>query len=249
MQSSKMFISSYRFQLITTVAVILSLIILLLFSTFFLRVQQINCVIEPNTICLDELVDELSFLSGEFLLFNNIDERVSNSNIITQQYRVLKVKKDIFGSVTVHLKPQDILYSLKMNGVRHVVTSQGSMIPSGSDVIPTTLSDCTVELPEQLKMTTELKVDQGLHDKITLLIQGLNNRMMRCATIRPVDQNTWLITLKSSDEKQIVINPADSDVNLDRLSVVLSAPIESEESIANIYLDVRFSMPVLRKTL
>lgn len=245
------------FQILTAFSITLGLLVIIGIGAFWLTIKNVTCVIKTDQACPIDVMTKLQTLQGKRLLFTTEIQSVVESEFIAQRYEVLEVSKSFFGDITISLNTLEAAYTLVIGDTFYSVSSQGSMVVSVNNEKKDSSNGCTVVLakvessaPDHFKQSTmlnQLVVDQQLHDKIILLMQALRTRKLQCDEIKPIDQNAWLLVLPTN--KMAVINPTEIDSNLDRLVLVLTGSLSKEIDQTDNYLDVRFAMPVLRKTL
>ncbi len=250
-------IPQLRFQMLTSFSIILGVIILFGLATTLLTPQNISCRINSQADCPTEVQADLLLIVESRLLFNDIQKQIFALNSIKSRYEIVKLSKNVWGDITIVLNPLATAYSLKTNNALYNVTYEGTVLPTlePPDTILqnscilyfTNDNDLAQFVSEQTPLLSENQINQEVHEQMTAIIESLKSRQLKCLKIQPVNEQTWVIWLSTVD--QIVINPAEIDSNLNRLSILLNSTLLTEERPANSYLDLRFSLPVLRNSL
>lgn len=245
------------FHLTSSLAVVLAVIILLALASNLLPVRQVTCQLTSLANCPEDVESELRSLHGSHLLFSNLTQEAQSLTSVIQRYKVQAITKTLLGEVNLMLQPIDPLYLAKLSTDQYLVTELGGLIPLTDTTRQYISNYCTIILSsnenpglgpfEQNEMLSNQQIQSDLHSQVKLFLTALEVRQLQCRELSLIDQYTWVLSLPSID--RVVIDPTELETNLDRLVLLVDSSILSEELHANSYLDVRFSLPVLRKSL
>lgn len=246
-----------KFQIVTTFSIILGVLLLFGLATNLLTPQNISCRIDSQAECPKEVQTDLSFIMDNQLLFSDLQNQIEELNSIKGRYEIVKLSKNLWGEIVIVLKPLATAYSLITNTTVYAVTSDGALLPSADTPDRITNQICALsfsqdtalgkKFSEQTPLFSDNQINQDLHSQMLTILNSLQSRQLQCLKIQPIDQQTWVIWLPTVD--QIVVNPAELDSNLNRLSLLLHSTLLSEQRPANSFLDLRFALPVLRNSL
>lgn len=245
------------FHLTSSLTVVLAVIILLVLASNFLQVRQVACQLTNHASCPGDVESELQSLHGSRLLFSNLTQEIQSLASVNQRFTIQEITKTLSGDVSLMLQPINPLYLVKLSTDQFYVTESGGLIPltdstaqNASNYCAVTLSlneDIRLDSINQNEMLSDKQIQPDQHNQFKLLLAALDVRKLRCRELKLIDQHTWVLSLASID--QVVIDPTELETNLDRLVLLVDSSVISEELRANSYLDVRFSLPVLRKSL
>lgn len=245
------------FQLTSSLAVVLAVIILLVLASDLMRVRLVTCQLANNSNCPADVESELQSLQNSRLLFSNLTQKVQALTSVSQRFKVRTIAKNFLGEVSLVLQPINPIYLATINSDQYLVTELGGLIPQtnvstqGMDnycnIIFSQNSDINPDSFNQATMLSTKEISSELHDQLKLLLEALEVRQLQCRELRLMNQHAWVLSLPSVD--RVVIDPIELEANLDRLVLLAGTSILSEKLQADSYLDVRFSLPVLRKSL
>lgn len=245
------------FQLTSSLAVVLAVMLLLVLASNLLQIRHVTCQLTNLSGCPADVESELQSLPSSRLLFSNLTQKVQALTSVSQRFKVQAITKTLLGEVKIVLHPIDPVYLVKFATDQYFVTELGSLIPL-TDISTQDISNyCTIVFSlnennsfdpfNQNEMLSNKQIQFDLHDQLRLLLDALEVRQLQCQEVRLIDQHAWVLALPSID--RVVIDPTELEANLDRLVLLAGSSILSEKLQADSYLDVRFSLPVLRKSL
>jgi cell division septal protein FtsQ len=224
------------------IAVALSVVILGS-AWWFARVSTIYCYIQYAN-CSPELVVHLKELQGKRLLLQDFEAAVSERISSNPDVTLANIQKTFPDTLIITLHPQKVAYVFK-----ELASNQSLIITSAGTVVMTDLrADWPVYwiTPSMMsEVQQDLNLEINLHQQLQLVLTSLPATGWEIQAISLPDWQT--VQLELANQLTVLLPLAQSETELSRVKDLLKG-ISPDQLTQIEEIDVRYKLPVLRKT-
>lgn len=217
--------------------------ILIIFASigwYFSTVRTIVCTIAA-TECPDEITAQLSQLMGKRLIGVNLLTQAEQA-LAAEPLDIIAFKKKLPSTVHIQLSRIPYTFNLKQNDTFYAVSSKGKLYATAA--VPSLLSiQTTVPLSELLVADNQLQ--PHLHQAFQSLAEAAPT-LTTLKIIELLDKNTLVFTMNST--VRVLLSTQKVSESLPALKYILEAPEYQKLQKEYTEIDLRFKLPVLRKT-
>lgn len=216
------------------------LIIFASIGWYFSTVRTIVCTI-ANTECPPEVSAQLAQLMGQRLI--GIDLLTQAEQVLAAEpLDIVGFKKKLPNTLQIQLSRIPYAYVLKQNETLHAVSTDGKLY--SLSVVPNILTIETVRPISEL-IDAKNQLQTHLHQAL----QSLTEKAPTFTTVKKIellDNDTLLFTMNNT--VRVLLSTQKVNESLTALKYILEAPEYQKLQKEYTEIDLRFKLPVLRKT-
>ncbi len=209
---------------------------------YFARVKTIICTVDSQP-CSEEVSAQLRSIHGQQIV--GVDVQTAAKKALSEQpVTVLSLKKRLPSTVYIMLQSQPFQYAVASAETVRPVTTVGTLytVPA-----PTKLVQIAVT-PDVLQsaLQEEKHLQPEIHTALTATAAYVQSLDEKPARIELLDTTSIRITMKSG--AKILLPVAKNAESLVQLGMILTAPEYARLQSEYTEIDLRFKLPVLRKS-
>ncbi|MBU0978289.1 MAG: hypothetical protein ABIJ03_02165 [Patescibacteria group bacterium] len=200
-----------------------------------LAVGQIECSLSSGEACSNQTLVTLNQIKGQPLLFNNLEQKI-NQLEFTHPVQAQVVSKRLPQTLTLKLTQEPGLY--QVNQSDYLITQSGFVFQSSTQMaVP-------VDLPQTI--FDQRILDMSVHQSLVKLINSLDRHQIQPEAIGW--QSSEEIILKLTNGLEAIVNSDGVETSGEKLDLILNSEVLDNLNFNQTQLDLRFKLPVLRKT-
>lgn len=216
------------------------LIILAGIGWYFSSVRTIVCTIATLN-CPPEVAAQLSQLMGQRLIGINLQAQAEQV-LASEPLDIVGFKKKLPNTLLIQLNHIPYTYILKQNETLYAISAEGKLY--SPSVFPTIFTIETVR-----PLSEMLSADNQLQPQLHQALQSLTEVASSLTTLKKIellDNDTLLFTMNST--VRVLLSMQKVKESLTALKFILEAPEYQKLQKEYTEIDLRFKLPVLRKT-
>jgi len=200
-----------------------------------LAVNHIECTLSSGATCTEQILSTLNQIKGQPLLFNNLEQKISQLEF-DHPVQAQVVSKHLPQTLTLQLTQEPGLYRIDQND--YLITESGFVF-SGSDK-----EIVTVQFPQGVFDGQIL--DMSVHQTVVNLIKSLTEYQIHPKTIIWISSEE--IKLKLDNGLEVIVDSVSAQTVGEKLELIMNSEILESFDFDSTQVDLRFRLPVLRKT-